>query len=254
MPINLEIPVFSPASALRAQALGAQRIELNARGSYPVGGTTPAPADLEDVTGRLAVPVRVMIRPRGKPADDVDFVYTVDELAAMAADIGALRGLLRAERGDGFVFGVLRRDGSGGALVVDVERSRALVEAASGLACSFHRAFDEAVRSGEGRNVEKAVRDLVACGFEGVLTSGGPGTAAENRAVLEMVVRETGAGGGRKLEVIVGGGVRKENVGDAVGGLGDGVWAHSSCYTARCEEGQIDEEEVMGILERLSEK
>ncbi|KAK2064671.1 hypothetical protein LY76DRAFT_480343, partial [Colletotrichum caudatum] len=233
---NLEIPVFSPASALRAQALGAQRIELNARGSYPVGGTTPAPADLEGVTGRLAVPVRVMIRPRGKPADDVDFVYTGDELAAMAADIGALRGLLRAERGDGFVFGVLRRDDGGGggegALVVDVERSRALVEAAGGLACSFHRAFDEAVRSGEGRDVEKAVRDLVACGFEGVLTSGGPGTAAANRALLEMVVREAGAGDRRKLEVIVGGGVRKENVRDAVGGLGDGVWAHSSCYTA----------------------
>ncbi|EFQ29786.1 CutC family protein [Colletotrichum graminicola] len=249
MPINLEIPVFSPASALHAQALGAQRIELNARGSYPVGGTTPAAADLEGMTERLTVPVRVMIRPRGKPGDDVDFVYTGDELAAMAVDIGALRGALRAERGDGFVFGVLRRDGE--ALVVDVERSRQLVEAAGGLACSFHRAFDEAVRSGEGRDVEKAVKDLVACGFEGVLTSGGPGTAATNRAVLEMVVREAGAGG-RKLEVIVGGGVRKENVGDVVDGFGDGVWAHSSCYTAKCEEGQIDDEEVMGILERLS--
>ncbi|KAK1984251.1 CutC family protein [Colletotrichum cereale] len=249
MPIKLEIPVFSPSSALHAQALGARRIELNARGSYPVGGTTPTAADLEGVTERLTVPVRVMIRPRGKPADDVDFVYTEDELAAMAADMAALRGALRAERGDGFVFGVLRRDG--GAPVVDVERSRGLVEAAGGLACSFHRAFDEAVCSGEEPHVERAVRDLVACGFQGVLTSGGPGTAAANRKVLEMVVREAGAGG-RRLEVIVGGGVRKENVGDVVDGLGDGVWAHSSCYTSKCEEGQIDEEEAVGILERLS--
>ncbi|KAK1966141.1 CutC family protein [Colletotrichum sublineola] len=249
MPINLEIPVFSPASALHAQALGAQRIELNARGSYPAGGTTPAAVDLEDVTERLTVPVRVMIRPRGKLANDVDFIYTDDELVAMAADIRALRGALRAERGDGFVFGVLRRDGE--ALVVDVERSRELVEAAGGLACSFHRAFDEAIRSGKGGDVERAVKDLVTCGFEGVLTSGGPGTAAANRAVLEMVVREADAGGS-KLEVIVGGGVRKENIGDVIDGFGDGVWAHSSCYTHKCKEGQIDDEEVIGILERLS--
>ncbi|GKT84643.1 cutC family protein [Colletotrichum tofieldiae] len=251
MPTSLEIPVFSSSSALHAQALGAQRIELNARGSYAVGGTTPAPADLEGVTKWLTVPVRIMIRPRGKPADGVDFIYTDDEFAAMVSDVEAFCGALRAERGDGFVFGVLRRDGE--ALVVDVERNRRLAEAAGGLACSFHRAFDEVVRSGEGREVERGVRDLVACGFQGVLTSGGPGTAAANREVLEAVVREASAGA-RKLEVIVGGGVRKENVGEVVGGLGNGVWAHSSCYTGKCEEGQVDDEEAMGILERLSER
>ncbi|GKT40885.1 copper homeostasis protein cutC [Colletotrichum spaethianum] len=247
MPIKLEIPVFSSSSALHAQTLGAQRIELNAQGSYGVGGTTPAPADLEGVTKWLTVPVRIMIRPRGKPADDVDFVYTDDEFATMVGGVEGFRGALRAERGDGFVFG------GRGALTVDVERNRRLVEAAGGLACSFHRAFDEIVRSGEARDVERGVRDLVACGFEGVLTSGGPGTAAANRKALELIVREARAGA-RKLEVIVGGGVRKENVGEVVDGFGDGVWAHSSCYTGKCEEGQVDDEEAMGILERLSER
>ncbi|GJC93469.1 cutC family protein [Colletotrichum higginsianum] len=251
MPINLEIPVFSPSSALHAQALGAQRIELNARGSYPAGGTTPTLADLEGVTKWLTVPLRIMIRPRGKPADDVDFVYGDDELAAMASDVEAFRAALRADRGDGFVFGALRRDGA--ALAVDVEANRRLVEAAGGLACSFHRAFDEVISSGEEGDVEKGVSDLVACGFQGVLTSGGPGTAAANRKVLEVVVRKASAGA-RRLEVILGGGVRKENVGKVVGGLGDGVWAHSSCYAGKCEEAQVDDEEAMGILERLAEK
>ncbi|KAJ0160829.1 Copper homeostasis protein cutC -like protein, partial [Colletotrichum tanaceti] len=159
MPINLEIPVFSPSSALHAQALGAQRIELNARGSYTAGGTTPTLADLEGVTKWLTVPLRIMIRPRGKPADDVDFVYGDDELAAMASDVEAFRGTLRADRGDGFVFGALRRDGA--ALAVDVEANRKLVEAAGGLTCSFHRAFDEVISSGEDGDVEKGVRDLV---------------------------------------------------------------------------------------------
>ncbi|WYZ38613.1 hypothetical protein EsH8_III_000527 [Colletotrichum jinshuiense] len=252
MTISLEIPVFSPSSALHAQALGAQRIELNAQGSYAVGGTTPTLADLKGVTKWLMVPVRVMIRPRGKPsADEPDFVYTDDEFATMLEDVAAFRGVLSGERGDGFVFGVLKAAGAG--FAVDVERNSRLVEAAGGLACTFHRAFDEVIREGEAPTIAEGVRDLIGCGFAGVLTSGGPGNAAANRKALEAVVREASATT-RGLEVIVGGGVRKENVGEVVGGFGDGVWAHSSCFTGKCEEGQVDDEEAMGILERLSEK
>ncbi|OHF02852.1 CutC family protein [Colletotrichum orchidophilum] len=265
MTIPLEIPVFSPSSALHVQAIGAQRIELNARGSYPDGGTTPAPADLEGVNKWLMVPVRIMIRPRGKRVeDDVDFVYTEDEFATMLRDVEAFRPMLRADRGDGFVFGVLKRssgdEGSavgGVVVVVDVERNRRLVEAAGGLACSFHRAFDDVIRDGAAAGtIAKGVRDLAACGFGGVLTSGGPGNAAANRGALEEVVREASevgkTAGAKGLEVIIGGGVRRENVGELVGGFkGDGsVWAHSSCLT----EGEVDDEEAMGILERLAER
>ncbi|KAK1655292.1 CutC family protein [Colletotrichum phormii] len=269
MPIHLEIPVFSPSAALHAQAIGAQRIELNARGSYPVGGTTPALADLEGVNSWLMVPVRIMIRPRGKRLDDeVDFVYSQDEFEGMVRDVERFRGVLRRERGDGFVFGVLERrktgggDGDGGVVVVvvvDIERNRRLVEAADGLACSFHRAFDEVIRDGEVETIERGVRGLVGCGFEGVLTSGGPGNAAENRGPLEVVVREASktikGGQGKGLEVIIGGGVRKENVASLVDGFeGGGVWAHSSCFTGKCEEGEVDDEEAMGIMERLAER
>ncbi|KAJ0296294.1 hypothetical protein COL516b_011704 [Colletotrichum fioriniae] len=264
MPIHLEIPVFSPSSALHAQAIGAQRIELNARGSYAVGGTTPALADLEGVNNWLMVPVRIMIRPRGKrPEDEVDFVYDDDEFEMMVRDVERFRGVLRGERGDGFVFGVLERRnvGDDGGVVVDVERNRRLVEAAGGLACSFHRAFDEVIRDGRAETITKGVRDLVGCGFEGVLTSGGPGNAAENRAALEVVVREAassgaaGKGTGKGLEVIIGGGVRKENVEGAVDGFeGARVWAHSSCFTGKCAEGEVDDEEAMGIMERLAER
>ncbi|UQC82304.1 CutC family protein [Colletotrichum lupini] len=268
MPIHLEIPVFSPSSALHAQAIGAQRIELNARGSYAVGGTTPTLADLEGVNNWLMVPVRIMIRPRGKrPEDEVDFVYDDEEFEVMVRDVEAFRGVLRRERGDGFVFGVLERSGGGdGAVVVDVERNRRLVEAAGGLACSFHRAFDEVIRDGETETIARGVRDLVGCGFEGVLTSGGPGNAPENRALLEVVVREASSEGVVKmmaskeketkgLEVIVGGGVRKENVEGLVDGFeGARVWAHSSCFTGKCAEGEVDDEEAMGILERLAER
>lgn len=256
MPINLEIPVFSPSSALHAQALGAARIELNAEGSYAVGGTTPAQADLAGITKWLSLPVRVMIRPRGKPDDAPDFFYTDDEFEAMLRDVEAFGKVLRRDRGDGFVFGLLRDNDNGGSSdektplpVVDVERSRRLVEAAGGLACSFHRAFDEVVRDGSAGAVERGVRDLVGCGFAGVLTSGGPGDAAGNRAVLEKIVAAAAPAG---LEVIVGGGVRSSNVREVTDGL-PGVWAHSSCFKGRCEEGALDDEEAMGIMEVLSE-
>lgn len=141
----LEVPVFSPPSASLAIAAGAHRIELNRAGSYPQGGLTPSLADLEALSGSSPVPLRVMIRPRGPPPADEegapDFVYSDDEFGEMKAAVCAFRdsGLLRRERGDGFVFGVLRA--AGAAVVVDVERNRELVGLAGGLPCVFHRAF-----------------------------------------------------------------------------------------------------------------
>ncbi|KAL0943720.1 copper homeostasis protein cutc [Colletotrichum truncatum] len=251
MPIDLEIPVFSPSSALHAQALGAQRIELNAKGSYGVGGTTPTLDDLKGVTKWLYLPVRVMIRPRGKPEGSSDFIYSEDEFATMLRDVEAFREALRKDRGDGFVFGILKNSELDGHEVVDVERNRRLVEAAGGLPCSFHRAFDEVIRDGVRETVERGVRELVECGFAGVLTSGGPGNAADNKAVLEDIVS---AAGPQKLEVIVGGGVRSTNVAKVTDGFGKGVWAHSSCFKGRGEEGELDDEEAMGILEVLSQR
>lgn len=56
-PLNLEVPVFSPASAQVALAR-ASRIELNRAGSYPQGGLTPG---LSDVQSLSAVPVPLRI-------------------------------------------------------------------------------------------------------------------------------------------------------------------------------------------------
>ncbi|PSR78499.1 copper homeostasis CutC domain-containing protein, partial [Coniella lustricola] len=166
----LEVPVFSPTSAALALAAGAQRLELNRAGSYPNGGLTPSIADLEVVAcgcGGADVPVRVMIRPRGAGPgggdedgkEDLDFVYTDAEFEEMKQCMEvmiATPGLLRPERGDGFVFGVLKKqddedrekeqDGEGKAkgkakVVVDVERNSELVRLAGGLPCVFHRAF-----------------------------------------------------------------------------------------------------------------
>ena len=47
--VPLEVAVFSIEDALRAQTLGASRIELNATGSYAVGGLTPTVQQLQQL-------------------------------------------------------------------------------------------------------------------------------------------------------------------------------------------------------------
>ncbi|KAF3770849.1 hypothetical protein M406DRAFT_223576, partial [Cryphonectria parasitica EP155] len=220
-----EVPVFSSSSAHLAISAGAHRLELNRANSYPQGGLTPSLSDLEALSSYSTVPLRVMIRPRGPPPplvgeDDSgsttttttttpDFIYSDAEMEEMRERIKEFvgSGLLRRERGDGFVFGVLRRileDKGKAVVVVDVERNRELVRLAGGLACVFHRAFDDILGT-QGATPEEALADLHHCGFHGLLTSGGPGSAADHTETLARIVRSAPE---RIREVIIGGGVR----------------------------------------------
>ncbi|KIE01765.1 copper homeostasis protein cutC, partial [Metarhizium majus ARSEF 297] len=181
----LEVAVFSGESALKAQSQGASRVELNAPGSYHVGGTTPPIAELKRIAAKVTIPVRIMIRPRGAPGDgSPDFVYTPKEVAAMAQSIRDFKatGLLNPFRGDGFVFGLLQPTPAaaaedplpGGepdaacALRVDHASCRALLDAARPFGCVFHRAFDPIAAT---RRIGDGVEALVRLGFEGLLTA-----------------------------------------------------------------------------------
>ncbi|ROW11673.1 hypothetical protein VPNG_05625 [Cytospora leucostoma] len=278
---GLEVPIFSPTSARIALSRGATRLEVNRAGSYPHGGLTPAESEVGPLSDSPA-PLRIMIRPRGAPrpgGEPADFVYSDTEIAEMREAVLRFRGggHLRPERGDGFVFGVLREVQPAGAgehgralVAVDVDRNRELVRLARPLACVFHRAFDDVLGSSKSRvsggdagpsvvAIEDALQAVADCGFDGILTSGGPGSAADNIETLSHVLRLAGRPGGAGLEIIVGGGVRSSNVGLLRGGLlgasassgSARVWLHSSCLTARSGD-DVDEEEVDKIVSGLS--
>ncbi|KAI0471829.1 hypothetical protein GGR56DRAFT_93824 [Xylariaceae sp. FL0804] len=212
---------------------------------------------------------------------------------------------------------------------VDTERCRRLVAASRPFRAVFHRAFDEVVASdgdgdGDGDVApapeqqqeeedddddekrrrgssprrrptatawETGLADLAACGFDAVLTSGGPGSAVDNTAALGRIIRwadaaaaaaaaaageekgEGGAGGGRGgkggargMEIIVGGGVRKDNVAGLLraldlSGSGSGSAAaaartavrhvHSACLAGPGGTEEVDAGEVRGILDQL---
>ncbi|KAI1813522.1 hypothetical protein GGS20DRAFT_473451 [Poronia punctata] len=273
MIIGLEIPAFGSIAAREAVSLGATRIELNAKGSYSKGGLTPSLQDLEDflsaTNGDQRVPVRIMIRPRGPPAENCgssssgrDFIYSDSEFEEMQRDIKKFKesGLLDVEYGDGFVFGILIEDDDGTTTTtttttttktarVDVKRCSILEEAAYPYKCVFHRAFDEIVDS----DWERGLGDIAKCRFSGILTSGGPGRAIDNVVTLEKIIDGAMP---LNVEIIVGGGVRKGNVVEIMQRLrlrdrGDGlVCLHSACLRAGDDE-RVEPGEVQGILAQV---
>ena len=187
---RVEVAVETLQSALAAERGGARRIELCA--NLDGGGTTPDAALVAAVTGRVGVPVAVIIRPR--PGG---FVYSHGEIRAMQRDIAAARALAVA----GIVVGALSSDGR-----VHVELTRALVESAGGLPVTFHRAFDVTP------SLPEALEDVIATGAKRLLTSGGAATALEGAEVIGMLVEQSRD----RITIMAGGGIREHNVREVI--------------------------------------
>lgn len=183
---KLEIASFNIQSALIAQEYGADRVELCA--GMEVGGTTPSDDDIIQSRNNLHIKLNVMIRPRGG-----NFVYSDHEFQQMKADI--LR--IKAFGVDGFVFGVLHEDNS-----VNITQNKELVELASPIPCTFHRAFDEVA------NCETALEDVISCGFQTILTSGcepNVDLGIDNLRELVQLAKD-------RIVIMPGGGLRSTNI------------------------------------------
>lgn len=181
----LEVVVDSVADLRRAEAGGAQRIELCSR--LDVGGVTPTRGLLELAQAQSKLPLCVMVRPRGG-----DFTYDAAELDSMRADIA----WLKERRVMAAVFGVLRADKT-----LDVERMRELVALARPLKVTCHRAFDRTP------DRQAALDELIALGVDRVLTTGGASDAHAGRTELRKLVERARG----RIAVLAGGGVRVHN-------------------------------------------
>ncbi len=175
--------------ALRAQELGADRIELCE--NLVVGGTTPSLGTILACKKHLKIPVIVMIRPRGG-----NFIYNRYEMEIMADDI---RTCLTAGA-DGIAIGTLNdRD------EIDMPNLQKLVKQAGHMQVTFHKAIDATA------DIEKELLRLCESGLaQRVLTSGGASTALEGSAALNRMI----ALAGERLTVLVAGKVTRANLGD----------------------------------------
>src|SRR5262249_4670204 len=133
-----------------------------------VGGTTPGAGTIAEACRRLAIPVHVLVRPRGG-----DFVHTEAELAAMRYEIKLARKLGAA----GVVIGLLKSDAT-----IDRERTAAVADLARPMSVTFHKAFDQTP------DLEQSLDTLIALGVDRVLTSGGCPTALEGVETLRRLV------------------------------------------------------------------
>ena len=183
---HFELCAESLASALTAQAGGADRIELCTQLS--LSGTTPDLAATQTAVKALTIPVHVLIRPR--PGN---FVYTAEEFALIRRQIQEAKAAGAA----GVVIGILHPNNQ-----VDIERTRALATLAAPMHITFHRAFDETP------SLPHALEDVIATGAQTVLTSGGQPTAIAGATQIAALHRQAAG----RIAIMAGSGLTPANI------------------------------------------
>src|SRR5688500_9285444 len=204
--MTIEIVVYNIDSAMKAEAGGADRIELCENPGE--GGTTPSYGTIEMVRQNVTLDVFVMIRPRGG-----EFHYSSYEFHAMKRDISMCQKLSV----DGVVFGILNSDGT-----IDKKRCKELIDKVRPLKVTCHRAFDMT------RDPFEALEDCIEAGFDRILTSGQELQAIKGVSVIEDLVKKAAG----RIKIMAGAGVNEESVGEIVKKTGVGE-VHFSAMTSR---------------------
>lgn len=185
---EVEICAGDEQSVFAAFSGGATRVEMCT--GLSVGGLTPPASMLED-TKMLSPAMKrhVLIRPR--PGD---FLYSEREFMQMLTDVRSAA----IQEADGIVFGILDADGN-----VDIRRCRAIIENCGDRSYTFHRAFDMT------RDPFRALEEIIACGFDRILTSGCAPTAEEGIPMLRKLREQAG----ERIIIMAGGGINSSNAG-----------------------------------------
>jgi copper homeostasis protein len=219
---QLEIACFNLESAVIAQENGADRIELCA--NRKAGGTTPDLELTKTVRAKVTIDLNVMIRPRGG-----DFVYSDFEFEQMKSEILAFKKL----QVDGFVFGILKEDGT-----INAQQNAELVALANPLPCTFHRVFDGV------ENKLEALESLIECGFKTILTSGKITNVVDGVDVLATLVEKSN----NRIVIMPGGVLRSTNIG-LLKEKTNAVFYHSSAVIGLDEI--ADPEEIKALKAHL---
>ncbi len=132
--------------------------------------------------------VNVLIRPR-----DGEFCYTDSEIDTMIADIRFC-----SEIGvDGVVVGALTPEGN-----VDMSACRRLMDAASDMNITFHRAFDVCVEP------SRALEDIIELGCDRLLTSGQRPDALSGSGLIKSLVSQSDG----RISIMPGSGIKPGNI------------------------------------------
>ena len=166
-----EACVCSLEEAIQAQSAGVDRIELCE--SIELDGLTPSIDLLSEVSEKISIPIRIMIRPRAG-----NFVYSEEEFNSMKSDIEKMKSL----RIEGFVLGCLDQHKK-----IDVRQLSIFNTLIDPLKITFHKAIDA---SDDLINAVRTIKQFDAVDY--ILTSGGEKTAYEGLMMLKKMVQVAG--------------------------------------------------------------
>jgi copper homeostasis protein len=220
---KLEIACFNLESALIAAKAGADRLEICI--NRELGGTTPDWGMVKVAKQKIAIPLYIMIRPRGG-----DFNYSKSEFEQMKKEISAFKSL----KVDGFVFGILNHDKH-----IDLIRNSELVCLAKPIPCTFHRAFDLV------SEVNQSLEMLIECGFNAVLTSGKCKNAIEGLTTINQLIKQAK----RRIQIIPGGGIRSANIQQMLAKINTNFY-HTSAIIKN--ESLVDANEILAFKKALA--
>ena len=183
-----EVCAGSVQDCINAQLGGADRVELNS--ALHLGGLTPSLAMLRLVKEKTSLKVVCMDRPRaaGFCYDDVE-IETMLEDARILLENGA----------DGISFGFLNSDAT-----INETETKKMVELIHQYQkeAVFHRAFDCV------DDPMHAIKQLIDCGVDRILTSGLQPTAMQGASVLEKLQSAFGD----QIELLAGSGINANNI------------------------------------------
>lgn len=183
-----EVCAGSVQDCINAQLCGADRVELNS--ALHLGGLTPSLAMLRLVKEKTSLKVVCMDRPRaaGFCYDDVE-IETMFEDAKILLENGA----------DGISFGFLNSDAT-----INVTETKKMVELIHQYQkeAVFHRAFDCV------DDPMHAIKQLIDCGVDRILTSGLQPTALQGSSVIAKLQSEFG----NQIELLAGSGINANNI------------------------------------------
>lgn len=188
----LEVIVCSVEDAVAAECGGANRLEIISH--YEAGGLTPSFDLVREITSKVKIPARVMLRER-EP-----FVVTDD------VEIERLRDAARAFARlpiDGLVLGFLKET-PGGARQINHDLVSSVLACAPNLKATFHRAFEE-LPDPIGAIGELKRHPQIDC-----ILSGSPGGTAWAAALDRFIKWERAAR--PEIRMLLGGGIDREVV------------------------------------------
>ena len=180
-----EVCVESFSEALAAEKRGADRIELC--DNLYLGGTTPSYGTIKMAMEKLTIPAFPIIRPRGG-----NFHYSKEEIEIMKEDIKICKSLGIK----GVVLGVLTADNK-----VDFETLKELVDLASPMEVTFHKAVDEL------ENPVEVIDRFVEIGVKRILSSGTKETALEGKDILNAMIKKAD----NRIIILIAGKVTSDN-------------------------------------------